>query len=165
MRQICKYFKLFYCYGINDSWSLMSLHLSLKLLCVYENMFGCMRMHKVTCIWNDAWLNQLESTHIFSMHTLNIILLRWYVLVLLWVTGWKCLPYMVLKLTSWELFQFCSLLQQSWNGGILVSLCPSVHPSVHLWTELCQLCIFNRTCQIHFIFTHLIKQLQKGCGM
>ena len=50
---------------------------------------------------------------------------------------------------------FYPLLQQSWKGGILVSPCPSVC----LWTELCPLCIFNNTHQIHFIFTHLIKQL------
>ena len=45
------------------------------------------------------------------------------------------------------------------NGVILVSPCPSVR----LWTESCPLCIFNNTCWIHFIFTHLIKQLQKVC--
>ena len=46
-------------------------------------------------------------------------------------------------------------LQRSWKGGILVSPCPSVR----LWTESCPLCIFNNTHRIHFIFTHLIKQL------
>ena len=39
----------------------------------------------------------------------------------------------------------------------------SVCPSVRLWTESCPLCIFNNTCRIHFIFAHLIKQLQKDC--
>ena len=39
----------------------------------------------------------------------------------------------------------------------------SVRPSVCLWTESCPLCIFNNTHQIHFIFAHLIKQLQKVC--
>ena len=42
--------------------------------------------------------------------------------------------------------------------GFTLSICPSVHPSVcpsvRLWTELCPLCIFNNTCQIHFIFAH-----------
>ena len=37
----------------------------------------------------------------------------------------------------------------------------SVSPSVRLWTESCPLCIFNHTHRIHFIFAHLIKQLQK----
>ena len=46
-------------------------------------------------------------------------------------------------------------LQWSWKGGILVSPCPSVR----LWTH----CIFNNTRWIHFIFAHLIKQLQKVC--
>ena len=50
-------------------------------------------------------------------------------------------------------------LQQSWKGGILVSRRrPSVRPSVRLWTEWCPLCNFHNTSQIHFIFTHLIKQ-------
>ena len=53
------------------------------------------------------------------------------------------------------------LLQRSWKGGILVSPCPSVR----LWTEWCPLCIFNNTRRIHFIFAHLIKQLQKVCRM
>ena len=34
---------------------------------------------------------------------------------------------------------------------------------VCLWTESCLLCIFNNTRQIHFIFTHLIQQLQVCC--
>ena len=40
-----------------------------------------------------------------------------------------------------------------------------VYPStqVRLWTESCPFCTFNNTHQIHFIFTHLIKQLQKAC--
>ena len=53
------------------------------------------------------------------------------------------------------------------KGGILVSPCPSVRlsvrPSVRLWTESCPLCIFKNTHRIHFIFAHLIKQLQKVC--
>ena len=52
-------------------------------------------------------------------------------------------------------------LQQCWKGGILVS----PYPSICLWTELCPLCIFNNTCRIHFIFTHLIKQLRKVCNV
>ena len=43
--------------------------------------------------------------------------------------------------------------------GFTMSVCPSVH----LWTESCPLCIFKNTCPIHFIFAHLIKQLQKVC--
>ena len=47
--------------------------------------------------------------------------------------------------------------------GFTSSICLSVCPSVCLWTESCPLCIFNNTRRIHFIFTHLIKQLQKVC--
>ena len=54
-------------------------------------------------------------------------------------------------------------LQRSWKGGILVSHCPSVRPSVRLWTESCPLCIFNNTRRIHFTSAHFIKQLQKVC--
>ena len=43
--------------------------------------------------------------------------------------------------------------------GITLSVCPSVR----LWTESCPLCIFNNTHWIHFIYAHLIKQLQKVC--
>ena len=47
------------------------------------------------------------------------------------------------------------------EGGILVSPCPSV---CLLWMEWCLFCV-NNTCWIHFIFIHLIKQLQKMCHM
>ena len=43
--------------------------------------------------------------------------------------------------------------------GFTMSVCPSVR----LWTESCPLCIFKNTHRIHFIFAHLIKQLQKVC--
>ena len=36
----------------------------------------------------------------------------------------------------------------------------SLRPSVRLWTESCPLCISNNTHWIHFIFAHLMKQLQ-----
>ena len=39
----------------------------------------------------------------------------------------------------------------------------SVRPSVRLWTASCPLCIFNNTHRIHFIFTHLTKQLKQVC--
>ena len=42
---------------------------------------------------------------------------------------------------------------------------PSICLSFHLWTESCLLCIFNKTCWIHIIFTHVIKLFQKVCHM
>ena len=45
--------------------------------------------------------------------------------------------------------------------GTLVSFCPSLR----LWTESCPLCILYNTRRIHFLFTHLIKQLQRVCHM
>ena len=66
-------------------------------------------------------------------------------------------------------------LQRSWSRVYWFHQwpCPSVHPSVRpsvrpsdsLWTESCPLCIIYNTHWIHFIFTHLIKQLQKVCCM
>ena len=53
-------------------------------------------------------------------------------------------------------------LQRSWKGGH-TGITLSVRPSVRLWIESCPLRIFNNTYQIHFIFAHLIKQLQKVC--
>ena len=44
---------------------------------------------------------------------------------------------------------------------IVVHIGPSIRSSVCLWTESCPLCIFHKTSQIHFIFTHLINQLQE----
>ena len=52
----------------------------------------------------------------------------------------------------------CSTQLKGYTGFTL-----SVCPSVRLWTESCLLCIFHNTSWIHFIFTHLIKQLQKVC--
>ena len=53
--------------------------------------------------------------------------------------------------------------------GFTLSVRPSTHlsirPFVHLLTESCPLCIFNNTRRIPHIFAHLIKQLQKVCGM
>ena len=54
------------------------------------------------------------------------------------------------------------------KGGIQVSPCPSVSPSVRpssvrLWKESCPLCIINNSSRILFIFTHLSIQLQKVC--
>ena len=39
----------------------------------------------------------------------------------------------------------------------------SVRLSIRLWMESCPLCILHNTSWIHFIFTHLIKKLQKVC--
>ena len=50
-----------------------------------------------------------------------------------------------------------------WFHLVHLSVCLSVRLSVCLWTESCPLCIFNYIRQIHSIFAHLIKQLQKVC--
>ena len=38
---------------------------------------------------------------------------------------------------------------------------PSVRLSIRLWTKSCPLCIFHNNSRIHFIFAHLINQLEK----
>ena len=65
------------------------------------------------------------------------------------------------RATIWCHTNWLSLypLSMKLKGGILVSPCPSIR----LWTESCPLCIFHNIHRIHFIFTHLIKQLQKVC--
>ena len=68
---------------------------------------------------------------------------------------------------AFELLSLYPLLNEVEGGhtGFTLSVCPSERPSVrlfvHLWTVSCPLCIFYNTRQIHLIFTHLIKQLQK----
>ena len=44
-------------------------------------------------------------------------------------------------------------------------ICPSVRPSVRLSRTPCPLCSANSSVWIHNIFTHVIKRLQKVCGM
>ena len=47
--------------------------------------------------------------------------------------------------------------------GFNPSVCLSIRPSVHLSCILCPLCSSYSSGWIHFIFIHLIKQLQKVC--
>ena len=73
---------------------------------------------------------------------------------------------------SWSIFVIPPAQRSCW-GGILVSLrpsvCPSVHPKVrpasvpHPSRIPCPLCSFYSSGWIHFIFMHLIKQLQRVC--
>ena len=49
--------------------------------------------------------------------------------------------------------------------SVCLSALPSVCLSVCLLMKSCLFCIFHSTSQIHFIFTHLISQLQKVCHM
>ena len=51
------------------------------------------------------------------------------------------------------------------NTGFTSSVRMSVRPSVRLWTKPCSFCIFHNTSRIHFIFAHLIKQLQQMCSV
>ena len=49
--------------------------------------------------------------------------------------------------------------------GFTLSVFPSVCLFIRLWTECCPLCIFHNTIRIHFIFRHLINQLQRVCHL
>ena len=66
------------------------------------------------------------------------------------------------KYSKWDIytFQIIPPAQQSCWGGILVSLRPSVPRPSRI---PCPLCSFYSSGWIHFIFMHLIKQLQKVC--
>ena len=57
----------------------------------------------------------------------------------------------------------CTPVSPKPKGDILVSACPSARPSVRRWKETCPLCIFHNSNRIHFIYTHLINQVQKVC--
>ena len=106
----------------------------------------CFHLMTSSCDWLASWTRPAEGSCLMDG------ILCFLSLVPLW---------------AFSIFDVCSVfqrllyppLQRSWKGGILVSPCPSVR----LWTELCPLCIFNNTHRIHFIFAHLIKQLQKVC--
>ena len=66
-------------------------------------------------------------------------------------------------------FSACCYTRLVGGGGILASLRPSVCPSVRpasvprLSRISCPLCSFYSSGWFHFIFIHLIKQLQKVC--
>ena len=55
----------------------------------------------------------------------------------------------------------------NWAGytGFTLSVRLSILLSLCLQTKSCRLCIAHNTCQIHFIFRHLICQFQKVCCM
>ena len=48
-----------------------------------------------------------------------------------------------------------------WGYTGFMSICLSVHLSIHLWRESCLLYIFHNTNQIHFLFTHLSNHFRK----
>ena len=49
-------------------------------------------------------------------------------------------------------------------GGLLVSPCPSIHLSIHRWTELCPFCSFHNTILLHFIFLHILSANFRKCA-
>ena len=66
---------------------------------------------------------------------------------------WQCCKHM--RMGSLKIF--ITSTQRGWRGVYWFHL---VRPSGPLWTDSCPLCIFHNIHGIHFIFTHLIKQLQ-----
>ena len=67
---------------------------------------------------------------------------------------YRCIYYM----HSWVTNYYTPTPRSGW-GYIGLNL------SVRLWTNSCPLCIFHNKSRIHLIFIHLIKQLQKVCGV
>ena len=79
--------------------------------------------------------------------------------------GWHCAN-IIFKLSFLDENCFIILTASTkFKGGVywFHVVRPSVCSSIRLWTEWCLLCNFHNTSRIHFIFTHLIKQLQKVC--
>ena len=65
-----------------------------------------------------------------------------------------------------DVFKYCVIIPSAqrscWGyNGFTPCVCQSVCLSVHLSCILCPLCSVYSSGQIHFIFIHLIKQLQK----
>ena len=83
---------------------------------------------------------------------------------------WTLLPHADIKGMDKYLYPLINEVEGGYTGFTLsvrlsvhLSVLPSVCASVPLCRELCPLCIFYNIYWIHFIFTHLIKQLQKVC--
>ena len=59
--------------------------------------------------------------------------------------------------------------QRNWSGWVCWFHLegPSIRPSVSLpvCDRICSLCVFHHTRRIHVIFTHLMTQLQRVCGV
>ena len=91
-----------------------------------------------------------------------------------WIVGWPWSNHVCVCVCECASVSVCNYTPASMKlkggyTGFTLSVClsihPSVRPSVSLWTESCPLCIFHDTSRFHFIFTHLINQLQKLCSM
>ena len=75
-----------------------------------------------------------------------------------WHRSWSASD-QVTSLIAWQLFKGTKQLPHT------IFIIQWSCPSVRLWTESWPLSIFNNNRQIHFIFAHLMKQLQKVCHM
>ena len=102
-------------------------------------------------LWKSLWYDHMNYVNdVLFQHLTDISNLSTTVLLLL--THWPLGDFiLIIPIASTKLI--------GGHTGITLSVCPSVR----LWTESCPLCIFNNTHRIHFIFAHLIKQLQKVC--
>ena len=131
-----------------------------KFLCVWKLIKMLLKL--LPCMW-------LYFTAFQSFKTIHKSFIQFYNQVSrLW------LPLRFFKICFWHLnfmmndSVFIPLAQQSCWGGILVSLrpsvCRSVRPSVPRPSRIpCPLCSFYSSGWTHFIFMHLIKQLEKVC--
>ena len=127
----------------------------------------------VWCTWYDTFHDTFVIPYNDIYCSLHICTIP-----VCWCIVWVLLPSVVLgcaHLTAISLcmlkFLFCIIIPPASTKlkggytGFTLSVRLSICLSVRLWTESCSLCIFNNTHRIHFIFAHIIKQLQKVCGM
>ena len=126
------------------------MHIVTDFVCVWvfslNNLLSVLRITAITLISKCDYYAELpQCSHIclkFALNLLNLVLhTRGNALGLHMFLCYHTLCF--------------NEVERGYTGFIL-----SVCPSVPLWTESCPLCIFNNTRGIHFIFAHLIKQLQ-----
>ena len=109
----------------------------------------------------EGWLTWNERGLSWSFITLTVTM------TFEWPCWSECIYQMVIGVTSdfgvISTHLVIPSAQRSCWGGILVSLRLSVRPSVRPSHIPCPLCSAYSFGWIHFIFVHLIKQLQKVC--
>ena len=125
-----------------------------ELVSVFETPPNTWRVHGIPPKWCNAsclWFRQCLVAYFMPRYYLKQC---WY------TVNWKIRNIMIYYYTP----RFNEVESGVyWDHLVRLSVHPSVRPSVRLWTEWCPLCIFNNTHRIHFIFAHLVKQLQKAC--
>ena len=126
-------------------WIYLITHLKKCSLRMKYNVLTCNSVLRLKCFEHKIYMISKQSTSFFNASYKNIKLAQH--------SSFNAIENMCWIIPS------LNEVEEGTNTGFTLSICPSVH----LWTESCLLCIFHNTQGIHFIFTHLIKHLQKVC--